>query len=252
MEDQPTVIYVAGSLEQAHMLKNLLADEGIRAVITNETLSKGTGVDYVGWQTLPRVMVDAKDAAAARQIALKHDRRAVEMAGGESPDDSTAVEGHLVPEAWPRCPGCGSPRITYCPVCKTTGIDFPETDDEYVWGMGLDEPAEERTSSCGSCGACGRHGPPTDGGVDDESVDEATADDETASPRLVLTCPTCSEPFVPEFPRRCAWCGHEFDEGYEPDDIVEPLPQSNGRVVAVAVGLLLLLVAVGIYFAFLM
>ena len=63
MADQPTVIYVAGSLQQAHMLKNLLAEQGIEAVVTNETLEKGSGVDYVGWSTLARVVVDEADAS---------------------------------------------------------------------------------------------------------------------------------------------------------------------------------------------
>ena len=45
MEDHPTVIYVAGSVQQAYMLKNLLAEQGIRATVTNETLEKGSGKD---------------------------------------------------------------------------------------------------------------------------------------------------------------------------------------------------------------
>jgi len=264
MEDHPTVIYVAGSVQEAYLLKNLLAEQGIRATVTNEMLDKGSGVDYVGWSTLARVVVDSKDAAAAREIALEHDRRGAEMAQSEVLDDERTVEGKLLPEAWPRCPGCGAPRITRCPICQTTGIDFPEADDQYVWGMGLDEPDSAKGgTSCATCGGCGGRAAAADVArpeemqpADSEAAETAAAgeavEEDTAPRRLVLTCPTCDEPFLPEFPRRCTWCNHQFDDGYEPDDIVGPLPVSNRRVVAVALGLFLLLAAVAAYFMFLM
>jgi hypothetical protein len=62
----------------------------------------------------------------------------------------------------------------------------------------------------------------------------------------LVICPTCDEPFVPEFPARCEWCGYRFADGREPPPIdlgTTPsllLPELNGRVVAVALGLALL------------
>lgn len=249
MEDPLTVIYVAGSAPQAHMLKNLLAERGIEATITNQTLERGAGVEYIGWQTLPRVLVDPKDAALARQIALEHDRRGVEMAqSGPFDYEASDDESPRVPETWPRCPQCGARRITRCPICQTTGVDFPEADDEYIWGMGLDEMPDEGTSC--NCGGCrGGHGSMATSGeeeADDEDAGEAEAAQHDS--RLVLTCPTCSEPFLPEFPRLCAWCGHEFDEGFDPKEIVQPLAESNGRVVAMVLGLLVLAAAAVVYF----
>ncbi|MBN1588006.1 MAG: DUF2007 domain-containing protein [Pirellulales bacterium] len=251
MEDRQVVVYVAGSTQQAHMLKNRLAEQGIQAVVTNAALEKGSGVDYVGWATLPRVVVDEKDATLARRIALSHDCQGTQMALQGQPledDEDTDVGSKSLPDAWPRCPECNSPRITQCPICKTTGIDFPEADDEFVWGMGLDEVSDEKRS-CASCATCGGHGS-TRAVEDHESGDSADEPDDPTPERLVLMCPTCSEPFLPEFPRRCAWCDHEFDEGFESDQIVQPLVESNNRVVAIGVGLLILGAIVLGYFWF--
>ncbi|HLA86302.1 MAG TPA: DUF2007 domain-containing protein [Thermoguttaceae bacterium] len=264
MADQPTVIYVAGTLEQAHLLKNRLAEQGIRADVTNETLQRGSGVDYIGWQTAPRVIVDEKDADAARRIALEYDRRGVQRVTEDnepaegSPDDETEP----VPEDWPQCPQCGAPRLTRCPICKTTGTDFPEADSQYVWGLGLGETPDGEHASCGSCGSCGGHGSATEARdaensekEDVDSVgpsDEDVADEEDSPERLVLMCPTCSEPFLPEFSRRCAWCTHEFADGIEPEEIIPPLMESTSRLLVAAIGLLVLTAAVVVYFMYVM
>jgi len=31
----------------------------------------------------------------------------------------------------------------------------------------------------------------------------------------MLLCPTCDEPFTPQFARRCNGCGHEFPDGFD-------------------------------------
>ncbi len=249
MEDRPTVIYVAGSVQQAYMLKNLLAEQGIEAIVTNETLEKGSGVDYVGWATLARVVVDEADAPLARAIALEHDRQGAEMAQEQQPSDDALVQAEAVPESWPRCPECGAPRVTRCPICKTTGTEFPLADDQYVWGMGLDElPDGKHSCSCGGH-TCGPQAP-ADQEEEPAGSSAEPPDDEHSPEHLVLMCPTCSEPFVPEFPRRCTWCDHEFDEGFEPEEIVQPLPQADSRVVAIVVGLLILAAVIVAYFWF--
>ena len=66
---------------------------------------------------------------------------------------------------------------------------------------------------------------------------------------FVLMCSTCDEPFVPEFPRRCEWCGHEFADGYDVEPKVAEAAESiTGRGVAVITVLLVLLLGVTVYF----
>ena len=251
MEDQ-TVVYVAGTVQQAYLLKNLLADQGIQSVVLNETLERGSGVDYVGWSTLARVAVKQCDAVAAREIALKHDQQGVEMAEARDNvpkeyDDDVTDDPSPVPTDWPRCPECGKPRVTCCPICKTTGTDFPEADDQYVWGFGLNEVADdhENKASCGSCGSCDGHG-----SAMPQDEPEIEAEEKIDHHRFVLMCPMCSEPFLPEYPRRCAWCDHEFEDGFEPEEIIPTLPESNTRVAAIVVGLMLLTAVTVGYFMF--
>lgn len=71
---------------------------------------------------------------------------------------------------------------------------------------------------------------------------------ESATGTMVI-CPTCDEPFVPEHPNRCEWCGHRFPDGY-PVDVDEEEPESfNARVMVAMVALGGLLLVVAVYFA---
>ncbi len=69
------VVYAAANLAEAYHLKNILAEEGIAAEVTNSLLEGGSGVDIVGWPTLPRLLVREHDADRARRVALEYDRR---------------------------------------------------------------------------------------------------------------------------------------------------------------------------------
>ena len=80
---EPQVIYAAANMQQAYLLKSVLADRGIVAIVANGMLQGGSGVDMVGWPTLARVVVAECDAVLARQIALEFDRR---TAGGDDGD----------------------------------------------------------------------------------------------------------------------------------------------------------------------
>lgn len=156
-----------------------------------------------------------------------------------------------LPPSWPRCPKCDAPRTTRCPICETTGTEFPEADAEYIWGLGLDEVPEAGTCGCGSgcAGAASSRGQDASETCDEplEASDEP-ADDEGKPERLVLTCPTCDEPFVPSYPRKCVWCGYEFDDGFEVDVVPEPVEQSNVRVIAVLIGMGVIMAVVAAYF----
>ena len=252
MEDSPKVVYAAKNVQQAYLLKNTLEEAGIPAAVTNATLESGSGVDYVGWNTLARVVVDAHDYETAREIALDYDRAGA-MASQEEPTQEYAArqdddQGPILHE-WPRCPQCGAERITRCPVCETTGSDFPEADSEYVWGMGLEEIADDKIADgekgreshvchCGSADACSTEQPAASF---DPQLDERPE-------RIVLMCPTCDEPFIPEFPRDCAMCDHRFDDGFEVELRHAPPEQVGSRVIALLVGMAALLIILVVYF----
>ena len=253
MSDSPKVVYAAKNVQQAYLLKNTLEEAGIRAEVTNASLESGSGVDYVGWNTLARVVVDEPDYEIAREIALDYDRAGAETArqhGSEEPDAYEEDQGPVLHE-WPRCPQCGAARITRCPVCKTTGSDFPEADSEFVWGMGLAEIGSVETQGerghesgscqCGSQEACSTRHPAA-------AAPQPEADDRDEPERIVLMCPTCDEPFMPEFPQQCAMCSHRFDDGYEVELDHEAPEQIGSRVVALLVGMAALLIALGAYF----
>ena len=215
MCQEQTTIYTAGSVMQAHLLKNALADAGITAVVTNELLEKGSGVDVMGWATSARVVVDRKDAERARRMALDFDR----AAGRPTEDvDTERSEEHggddISSEAWPQCPECDTLRPATCPYCKTTGTDFRPADLDFL-----------------------------------DSADQILP---ANLPPMILMCSFCLEPFAPGFPRRCTGCDHEFDDGVEIDDPGEKPPEELGaRVFAVVFGLLALGVALGVYFMWL-
>lgn len=210
------VVYAAGTMQEAHVLKNLLEQEGIRAIVTNTVLEGGSGVDMLGWPTLARVAVNAENAVAAREIALEFDRSVssgaqadVDVATSEEAAGKraeTAVRSETLGESWPRCPQCAAPRITKCPACGTAGTGFPPADKTE------EEPSE----------AVGR----------------------------LLLCIECDEPFVPEYAHDCEWCGHEFPDGFRPAEAPEPDRLSPALITMAAITIV---VVVGLlaYFAIL-
>ncbi len=212
------VIYVAGTTQEAHLLRDHLEESGIRATVTNAVLEGGAGVDLVGWPTSARVAVSEEDAAAARHIALQFDRAfsARAKAGpldeeddkravGQPAQTGDAAEAGAPTRSWPRCPQCNALRITKCPACGTSGTDFPQAD-----------------------------------AFDADPADEA-------SPPLVL-CPECDEPFAPEYASACEWCGHEFHEGFAPAVVEQRFDLSPGLLAVVAVALAVV-VGLLVYFA---
>lgn len=122
MADNPIVIYRARTAPEAELIKARLAEQGIKALVTNDLLEGGRGVDLLGWPTDARVVVGEADAERARQIALefeaeqghRREQPLEEIAGGEW--------------AWPVCPECDSQRTTTCPGCGRSGTDFGPGD----------------------------------------------------------------------------------------------------------------------------
>jgi hypothetical protein len=219
MANSHKVIYIAASVEQAHILKNALSEQGIFAYVANEALQIAGGELPHGSPTAARVVVDEEDAEDAREIALAFDRAAQEAALGsteEQAEDEAALDAEEASK-WPCCPHCGRPRHTSCPVCETAGNSFPQAF------MPEEEAGEERDDG---------HSP--DG----------------APQRLLLICPTCDEPFAPQFLARCEWCGHRFRDGSElPPPAPPVVSEASYRVWLVMAGLILFVAAAFAFFA---
>ena len=246
VEDQshlhnPTKIYSAQSVMQAFLLKNLLADQGIMAVVDNQVLQGASAVDMFGTPTPAAVLVPAEHAAAARELALDFDAQDHSALSGFDDDDASDVV-----HPWPTCPECGAKRTTRCPICKHSGTDFAEADHGFLGDL-AESGDSSQGASCGCSGGCSTHGHEEDHGCCGTcgDSDDATEQD----PEVMLMCSVCDEPFEPEYPRHCEWCGHEFEDGYVIEQIVGP-EQISSRAIAVAVGLGLLFLAGMAYFVF--
>ncbi len=244
MSKQQTVIYHARTPQDAHLLRNLLAQQQIEAVVLGAALKAGLGGDALGWAGSAQVAVAEDDAERARQIALEFDREAAASAASptaEGPQPEAPVTAMLA-DAWPRCPECGAPRSTRCPICGTAGSDFSPADMGFVW-IPEPEDAGQGSPSC-SCGPGGC----TPAAAETEST--GTDQSQPEKPAELLMCPTCDEPFPPQYPRLCEWCGHQFADGFAIDLPQGPIEQINSRVIAVIVGLLALAAAMVAYLMF--
>lgn len=242
------VVYTARTMQDAHLLKNLLADERIRAVVLNEVLQGGSGVDLVGWATAARVMVAEKDAVRARQIAVKFDRK-MASSPGKLEGIQLPEEPPVVLDEWPRCPECDAPRLTRCPVCGTAGTNFLPADCDFIGLPELDEAAKASAAcSCGPDGCAPAAAESAVAPVDDHPP--VTDDDEPEPRKTMLMCPTCDEPFEPQYPRRCEWCGHEFGDGYNVALAEGPAEEVGSRAILVILGLLALAAGLVAYFMF--
>ena len=128
-----------------------------------------------------QVVVSESDELIAQQIALEFGRP--ELHHGCAIVD--VVVDDRDPEtidAWPTCPECGRRRHTMCPICETAGSEFPQADS--ISG-------------------------------EDETELEGTDDPGDPLGRRPLLCPTCDEPFIPDYLHECEWCNHDFGYGGE-------------------------------------
>ena len=122
-----------------------------------------------------------------------------------------------LPYDWPRCPHCGRPRLTSCPVCETAGSGFTPA---YL-------PVEAEIAESATAEGLGYH----------------------------VLCPTCDEPFWAEFPSECEWCGHRFRDGRavrssEPV-VTSPFADMNERAWIVVGGLVATVAAIVALFVWL-
>lgn len=300
------VVYAAANLAEAYHVKNILAEEGITAEVTNSLLEGGSGVDIVGWPTLPRLLVRESDAGRARLIALDYDRTnrlhrgeievesALEEIGATgSPESQSAASddarrdatiaatnavaattrgrrsraGNELP-AWPCCPECGRKRIAQCPYCGACGSDFalgepppdPMADESAEadpgrqrgenpapGGIDIFAPAQTAAGPCCGPGGCGAATePPVAAPLSSDCV--SGPHDEPAE--LLVICPQCDEPFVPQFTRQCEWCNRQFADGRPPQTFAGEV--LNPAAVWLIFGLIGLLGALFAWFAWLL
>ncbi|HEX5446181.1 MAG TPA: DUF2007 domain-containing protein [Pirellulales bacterium] len=119
MSESSVVIYTAATPQEAFLLRDALAEAGIRALVSNEALQAAAGDVPLGWTIAPRLLVAPEDAADARRLAEAYEQR--------RKTSSTLLETELEPEKPPapaRCPECHRPRTAICPVCGTGGSRF--------------------------------------------------------------------------------------------------------------------------------
>jgi hypothetical protein len=235
MSDEQTVIYAARTLQDAFLLRNRLTEEGIRCTVINNELQSGLRVD-ISWATLARVVVAGEDAELAQRIALDFEHKLAAAAQEPSMESPETAPAGLPPENWPLCPQCKRPRTTSCPICGTAGTTFTAAEADPV-DADITERGDEPPEASGCPGSCSCLG------TDKHPVSQSPPKQDSKVIRgqlLMLLCPTCDEPFAPEYLRRCEWCNHEFGDGIEPPQTARD-DQINNRIVIVIILLALFL-----------
>jgi len=228
-EQDIVVVYAAADVQEAHLLKGLLAERDIEAVVLNESLQGVSGGVPMGHPVSPRVAVVKDDEPKARELVTAFQRQ--REIGPPQVDDIFPHDE--TDEDWPECPSCGKRRQTICLTCGVAGTDFPRADYQ------VSDWTPEKTEASGSCG-CGSGGSCSTGTVTDDESDAAQD-----SPPPLLKCETCDDIFEPRYYRNCPWCGHDFGEGIAASSPAaeEPLNARTKFVLAVVgLGFLALLV----------
>lgn len=182
------------------------------------------------------------------------------------------------------CPGCGRPvdaRLGACTECRAERPDDGGATSQTEAAALDDEEARRRARN--------PYAPPRAGGRDssDDEAEQQLADDDRyarcpncGQPRTttcpfcqtrgdrftiaftleaedavegpaMLICPTCDEPFEPDYLRHCEGCGHDFGSGQEtpPVDTAPDFEPRKLRVLMVASAALALVAGLFAYFA---
>jgi hypothetical protein len=220
-------VYTASTPGQADIARLALEEAGIRAALTNDLLQGVHGFATVGAHALPNVLVAESDVAAAKEVLaaltpdsgfLTWNRKSMRgTAGGENAGEVRAID------AWPLCPRCQKPRMTVCPICSTSGNNFPRADENF----------DQEES------------------VQVVQIENADAAAPLPEQRLAVICTTCDEPWLARFLRRCEWCGHDFGAGLKLDrvpQVREPTEPINPRAVLLTVIMAVVLCGVFAWF----
>ena len=102
----------------------------------------------------------------------------------------------------------------------------PQEEIDQSWPL-CPQCGARRMTTCPACHYAGTDFQPGD------SPFEAPAEGEEKPATLVI-CPSCDEPFTPEYLPRCEWCGHVFDPeaaAREPEPLVDDTVNSRVGIV---------------------
>jgi len=147
---------------------------------------------------------------------------------------------------WPRCSDCGKRIEILCPFCKTEDNLFPLGDSRFwsndlgdslvgyqkdvdrkiaarsvLFGDGAVNASKHEHGCKGTCSGqetCSGHGHTDSGNNEHEFENEEHEIWMSAEePPMVIICPTCAEPFVPDFPEQCKRCRRDDEPMIEND-----------------------------------
>lgn len=248
--DQPvaevgwSVVFGHTSLQVAHMMRNLLDHHQIESKVLE------TGVrahEFVGlFEVFHVVVPNDREAQAGEVVDEFLLRRLAERTGtptpveqqGETIDAEEFDSDILI--AWPRCPQCGQPRETSCPKCAHIGHHLPQAETP-VDADDLAAIRKEPTIVELNTGMDATRAEPQD----DSLLRPQPQDD-----LHWVLCPICDWLFQPRYYRRCAWCSHNFGDGLDVQQPPANFEQEpvNLRMLLLAGGLLVLMLAMLIYF----
>jgi hypothetical protein len=195
MSDRHVVVYTSPEADNAARLCQHLHQVGIQAQVIAPP--KPASDRSAATTNHVQVIVSESDEMVAQQIAMEFDRPELHH-GCAVVDVVVDAREQATIDAWPTCPECGRKRHTMCPICETAGTEFPPGDA-------------------------------ISGG--DETDLEGTDDPGDPLGRQPLLCPTCDEPFIPNYLRECEWCNFDFGHGVEkPFAFHESFEPVNWRV----------------------
>lgn len=139
------VAYRTLNAVQASLMRNLLEEHGISAVVSGAWL-----VSEVSAGTPISVLVATEDLEASAEIVALVKGDAAHSASLDEEESSIALASDAKTlAAWPLCPGCQKRRTTMCPYCDTAGSDFPLADANF--SAGQEDPQPTLAVICTTC-----------------------------------------------------------------------------------------------------
>ncbi len=105
-------IYRPKNLLQAHAIRMALEEAGVDVRIEGELLQSAVGEIPLGWDTLPRILVDSSQLKIAREIVDRLDARST-----AEPTEGETDEGT-------RCLACGCEMADTETTCASCGWTF--------------------------------------------------------------------------------------------------------------------------------
>ena len=97
---------------QAHAIRMALEDAGVDVRIEGELLQSAVGEIPLGWDTLPRILVDSSQLKTAREIVERSDTHPAAEPHGDETVEST------------RCLACGCEMADTETTCASCGWTF--------------------------------------------------------------------------------------------------------------------------------